>query len=57
MRVAEVNRNTTGAGPSTGAAFVEMETLPGFTSPPALWLRRAEPGYANASDAPKGLAW
>jgi 3-methyl-2-oxobutanoate hydroxymethyltransferase len=27
-----------------------MGTLGGFPSPPALWLRRAKPGYANAFD-------
>ena len=25
-----------------------METLEGFPNPPALWLRRAKPGSANA---------
>jgi hypothetical protein len=25
-----------------------METLGGFPNPPALWLRRAAPAYANA---------
>jgi hypothetical protein len=25
-----------------------MGTLRGFPNPPALWLRRAKPGYANA---------
>ena len=25
-----------------------MGTLGGFPNPPALWLRRAKPGYANA---------
>jgi hypothetical protein len=25
-----------------------MGTLKGFPNPPALWLRRAKPGYANA---------
>ena len=27
-----------------------MGTLGGFPNPPALWLRRAKPGYANASN-------
>jgi hypothetical protein len=27
-----------------------METLGGFPSLPALWLRRAKPGFANAID-------
>jgi hypothetical protein len=32
------------------AAPIYMGTLRGFPSPPALWLRRAKPGYANAVD-------
>jgi len=28
--------------------MVEMGTLGGFPTPPALWLRRAKPGPANA---------
>ena len=29
--------------------FNNMETLEGFPSLPAVWLRRAKPGYANAT--------
>jgi len=31
-----------------------MGTLEGFPNPPALWLRRAKPGYANADDGNAG---
>ena len=29
-----------------------MGTLGGFPNPPALWLRRAKPAYANALEPP-----
>ena len=31
-----------------GESPVVMGTLGGFPNPPALWLRRAKPGFANA---------
>ena len=34
--------------PSCACSIIEMGTLGGFPCPPALWLRRAKLGYANA---------
>ena len=49
-------RTVAGDGRSAaGAVAIEMGTLGGFPNPPALWLRRAEPAYANADLDPDSL--
>jgi hypothetical protein len=37
---------------TTAGYTILMETLKGFPSLPALWLRRAKLGYANANASP-----